>query len=104
MAKKMERLARYYSGLVGLKKLPDALYIIDAKAESIAQTEGLKQGVPVIALLNSDSNMKKIDYPIICNDSGIPSIKLFTEAISNSYKSGQMSIPSTTTEKPASIK
>ncbi len=104
MAKKMERLARYYSGLVGLKKLPDALYIIDAKAESIAQTEGLKQGVPVIALLNSDSNMKKIDYPIVCNDSGIPSIKLFTEAISNSYKSGQMSIPSTTTEKPASIK
>ncbi len=95
MAKKMERLARYYSGLVGLKKIPDALYIVDAKGESIAQTEGLKSNVPVIALLNSDSNIKNIDYPIICNDSGIPSIKLFTESISNSYKSGQMSIPTT---------
>ena len=94
MAKKMERLARYYSGLVGLKKLPDALYIVDAKAESIAQVEAQKSNVPVIALLNSDSNIKKIDYPIVCNDTGIPSIKLFTEAISNSYKSGQMSIPS----------
>ena len=87
MAKKMERLARYYSGLVGLKKLPDALFIVDAKAESIAQTESFKSNVPVVALLNSDSNLKNIDYPIVCNDTGIPSIKLFTEVISNSYKS-----------------
>ncbi len=105
MAKKMERLARYYSGLVGLKKMPDALYIVDAKAESIAQTEALKSNVPVIALLNSDSNIKKIDFPIVCNDTGIQSIKLFTESISNSYKSGQMSIPtSTTADKTALIK
>ena len=97
MAKKMERLARYYSGLVGLKKLPDCLYIVDAKSENIAQTESYKSNVPVVALLNSDSNIKNIDYPIICNDTGIPSIKLFTEAISNSYKSGQMSIPTSTT-------
>jgi small subunit ribosomal protein S2 len=103
MAKKMEKLARYYSGLVGLKKLPDALFIVDAKAESIAQTEGYKSNVPVVALINSDSNIKKIDYPIVCNDAGIPSIKLFTEAISNAYKSGQMSIPSIT-EKPAPVK
>ena len=95
MAKKMERLARYYSGLVGLKKLPDALYIVDAKAEKIAQTESYKSNIPVIALLNSDSNIKNIDYPIVANDTGIPSIKLFAEAISNSYKSGQMSIPTT---------
>ena len=95
MAKKMERLARYYSGLVGLKKLPDALYIVDAKAENIAQTEAQKSNVPVIALLNSDSNIKNINYPIVCNDTGIPSIKLFTESISNSYKNGQMSISTT---------
>ncbi|MEI8269999.1 MAG: 30S ribosomal protein S2 [bacterium] len=99
IAKKMERLARYYSGLVGLKKLPDALFIVDAKAESIAQTESFKSNVPVVALLNSDSNLKNIDYPIVCNDTGIPSIKLFTEVISNSYKSGQMSIPTTATVK-----
>lgn len=94
-AKKMEKLARYYSGLIGLKKLPDALYIIDARAENIAQTEARKSNIPVIALLNSDSNIKNIDYPIVCNDAGIPSIKLFTESILNSYKSGQMSIPTT---------
>lgn len=93
MAKKMEKLARYYSGLVGLKKIPDALFIVDAKAEHIAATEAWKSNVPVVALVNSDSNIKNINYPIVCNDAGIPSIKLFTESISKSYKNGQLSVP-----------
>ena len=88
MAKKMEKLARYYSGLVGLKKTPDAMFIIDGKAEHIALTEAVKGGVSVVSLSNSDSNIKSIDYPIIANDSGIPSIKFFTKAIANAFKAG----------------
>ena len=93
MAKKMEKLSRYYSGLVGLKKAPDALFIIDAKEEHIATTEARSSDVPVIALVNSDSNIKGIDYPILGNDSGIPSIKFFTTSIANAYKEGQSSTP-----------
>ena len=92
MAKKMEKLTKYYGGLIGLKKTPDALFIIDAKAEHIAATEARKSGVPVVALVNSDSNIKGIDYPMVGNDSGIPSIRLFTTSIVNAYKGGQMSI------------
>ncbi|HWA32053.1 MAG TPA: 30S ribosomal protein S2, partial [Candidatus Paceibacterota bacterium] len=91
MAKKMERLARYYTGLLSLKKIPDALYIVDAKKESIALTEARKSGVPVIALVNSDTNIKKVDYPVLSNDAGIPSIKFFTKQIIDAYKSGAMS-------------
>ncbi|MDR3519894.1 MAG: 30S ribosomal protein S2 [Candidatus Pacebacteria bacterium] len=93
MAKKMEKLTRYYSGLIGLKKSPDALFVIDAKSEHIAATEARKSGIPVIALVNSDSNIKTIDYPIVANDSGIPSIKFFTLAIADAYKEGIMSVP-----------
>lgn len=93
MAKKMEKLTRYYSGLIGLKKSPDALFIIDAKSEHIAATEARKSGVPVIALVNSDSNIKGIDYPIVGNDSGIPSIKFFSVAILDAYKEGTLSVP-----------
>ena len=93
MAKKMEKLDRYYSGLIGLKKAPDALFIVDAKSEHIAATEGRKSGIKVVALVNSDSNIKGIDYPIIANDSGIPSIKFFASAIANAYKEGQSAIP-----------
>lgn len=90
MAKKMEKLARYYTGLLGLKKAPDCLFVIDAKSEHIAATEARKTDVPVVALMNSDSNIKGIDYPIVANDSAIPSIKFFTAAIGAAYKEGQL--------------
>lgn len=91
MAKKMEKLAKYYTGLLGLKKAPDAIFMVDARAEHIAATEARKGGVPVISLSNSDSDIRGIDYPIVGNDSGIPSIKLFTAAIVTAYKEGQSS-------------
>lgn len=87
MSKKMEKLTKYYGGLINLKKAPDALFVIDSKAEHIAVTEANKSSIPVVALSNSDSNIKKIDYPIVGNDSGIPSIKFFASAITNAYKS-----------------
>ncbi len=93
MAKKMEKLARYYTGLLGLKKTPDALFIVDAKDEHIAATEAQKRDVPIISIVNSDSNIKGILYPIVGNDSGMPSIKFFTAYISNAYKAGQSSVP-----------
>ncbi len=93
MAKKMEKLSVYYSGLVGLKKTPDALFIIDSRAEHIAAAEAKTMNVPVVALVNSDSNIKTINYPIIGNDAGIPSIKLFAEAIATAYKAGLASTP-----------
>ncbi len=96
MAKKMERLTKYYSGLIGMKKTPDALYIIDAKAESVAATEARKSGVPVITLVNSDTNIKGIDFPIVGNDASIPSIKLFTVFVAQVYKDGLNSIPEKT--------
>lgn len=92
MAKKMEKLTKYYSGLIGLKKNPDALFVVDPKGEHIAATEALKSGIPVVALANSDSNIKDIDYPIVGNDSGMPSIKFFTTSIVKAYKDGLMSV------------
>ena len=97
MAKKMERLARYYSGLVGLKKTPDAIVIIDPKAEHIAFTEAHKYGVEVVALANSDTNIKNIDYPVVGNDASVPSVSFFTTSITNAYKAGTNSVPAKST-------
>lgn len=87
LAKKMDKLSRYYSGLVSLKKAPDALFIIDTRTEHIALTEARKSNIPVISLVNSDGNIKGIDYPIVANDVSIPSIKLFAMSIADAYKS-----------------
>ncbi len=88
IAKKMEKLSKYYGGLLNLKKVPDALFIVDAKAEHIAATEAKKTGIPIVALANSDTNIRDINYPIVGNDSSIPSIELFTAAIAEAYKAG----------------
>ncbi len=93
MAKKMEKLSRYYSGLIPLKKIPDALFIVDAKSENIATVETKKSGIPIVALVNSDSDLGGIDYPIVANDGVIPSIRFFASAIARAYKKGQLEIP-----------
>ena len=86
MAKKMERLSRYYSGLVGMTKIPDALFIIDSKKEKIALAEAKMSDIPVVALVNSDTDIKNVTYPIVANDATIPSIKFFASIVGDAYK------------------
>ena len=89
----MEKLSKYYSGMIGMKKIPDAVIVIDAKKENIGATEARKSNVPVIAVSNSDSSIKDITYPIVANDASRQSISLFTKAFAEAYKAGQMSVP-----------
>ncbi len=99
LSKKMEKLERYYAGLISLKKAPDALFIIDARAEHIAATEGKQMGISIISLVNSDSNIKGIEYPIVGNDSSVPSIKFFGDAIANAYKIATQTVPEKTQQE-----
>jgi small subunit ribosomal protein S2 len=89
LAKKMEKLSKYYSGMIGLKKMPDAMFVVDARKENIAVTEAKNSDVPIVALVSSDSNIKGINYPLVGNDSGLPSIKFFTAAVGSAYRTGQ---------------
>jgi small subunit ribosomal protein S2 len=92
LAKKMEKLDKYYSGMLGIKKIPDAMFIIDAKKETIAATEARKSNLPVIALTNTDSNIKELSFAIVANDASRNSINVFVKAIADAYKQGQMSV------------
>jgi len=89
LAKKMERLANYYTGLLNLRKLPDALYVVDPGAEEIAVTEAKNLGTPVVAFANSDSNLRGIEYPVLGNDASVPAINLLTESILSAYAEGK---------------
>ena len=93
LSKKMEKLSKYYSGMLGTKKIPDALFVVDAKKEDIAATEARKCKVPVVSLTNTDSNIKMLSYAIVGNDASRASISLFAKAVAGAYKAGQMSIP-----------
>ena len=92
ISKDVERLERNFSGIVSMKELPVAVFVVDPKKESIAADEARFFNIPVIALANSDCNLKGIDFPIPCNDSSVSSISFFVDQIVQAFKEGRETI------------
>ncbi len=88
----MTKMDSLFGGLVSLKKIPDAIFVVDAKREHIAVTEAHKAGIPIIALVNSDTNKTGIDYPIVANDASVSSISFFLDQIADAYKKGHLQV------------
>lgn len=83
---KMEKL---FGGIDRLERLPEALFIIDAKKEDNAVREAKKTGVTVVALADTNCDPTVIDYPIPANDDAIRAIQLLTGAIADAYAEGK---------------
>ena len=88
--REIANLDEMFSGIVSMKEMPKALFVIDPKKEIIAVSEAKKAGIPVIAVANTDCNIKDIDYPIVANDASTSSISFFVTEIVKSYKAGKM--------------
>ena len=87
---KIAKMHKLFSGLVNLRKMPDALLVVDAKKEHIAVTEAHKAHIPVISLINTDTAIKSVEFPIIGNDASVSSISFFLKALVDAYKSGKI--------------
>ena len=87
--REMADMNKNFQGISGITKTPDVLLVIDPKKEHIAVTEAHKMKLPVIGILNTDCNMKEVDYPIVANDGSISSITFFLDALMDAYKKGQ---------------
>jgi small subunit ribosomal protein S2 len=70
-----------FSGIVSLRGVPGAIFVVDPKHEAIAVKEAKQLKIPVIALANTDCNIANIDYPIVANDSNLNSINFFVSEI-----------------------
>lgn len=77
-----------FGGLRGMKKTPDAVFVVDPGKEEVATAEARQLGIPVIALASSDCNFNEIDFPIPANDNNKGSVSFFTQKIAEAYKSG----------------
>ena len=87
--KEIASLEKMFYGIVSLKKMPDAVFVIDPRKEKIAVKEANDFGIPVIALASSDCNIGDIKFPIVGNDASKASIQYFLAEIADAYKAGK---------------
>ena len=83
LRKEQGRLEKNLGGIKDMRDLPGAVFIIDTRKETIAIAEAKRCGVPIIAIVDTNSNPTDIDYPIPGNDDAIRAITLFTQIIAN---------------------
>ena len=87
--KEKEKLERSLGGIAEMKKIPDLIFIIDTNIESLAVAEAKKLGIPIIAVLDTNSDPTGIDFPIPGNDDARRSINLYCDLLKNTIKDAE---------------
>ncbi len=93
--KEREKLKRSLGGISEMKKTPDLIFIIDTNIESLAVAEAKKLGIPIIAVLDTNSDPTGIDFPVPGNDDARRSINLYCDLVKNTIKDAEKFIKGT---------
>ena len=88
-SKEKEKLQRSLGGISEMKKTPDLIFIIDTNVESLAVAEAKKLGIPIIAVLDTNSDPTGINFPIPGNDDARRSINLYCDLLKNTIKDAE---------------
>ena len=100
----IEKLEKYLGGVVEMKKLPGALFVVDPRKERNAINEARKLNIPIVAIVDTNCDPDEIDYVIPGNDDAIRAIKLISSVMANAIqegKQGQDEAPAAEAEAPA---
>lgn len=89
LARYVERLKVFYGGVLTLNVPPDALFVVDIRKEDAAVREGQRRGIPVIGVVDTNSDPSDIDYSIPANDDAVGSIQIVAKTIAHAYKEGK---------------
>jgi len=89
LEKEADRYARFFGGVRSLKKRPDALFVIDPNREKVVISEASVSNVPVIGLVDSNTDPRPIDLVIPANDDAVKSIEFFVNQIADGYAAGK---------------
>ena len=95
MSAQRDKLERSLGGISEMKKTPDLIFVIDTNYESLAIKEAIKLGIPIIAILDTNSNPDGIDFPIPGNDDARRSIDLYCNLIKETIETAKQDIPKT---------
>ena len=93
MSSQRDKLQRSLGGIAEMKKVPDLVFVIDTNYESLAIKESIKLGIPIIAILDSNSNPEGIDFPIPGNDDARRSIDLYCKLLMETIINAKKDLP-----------
>jgi len=103
LKKEREKLMKNLAGVRNVKKVPGALFVIDPKKEEIAIREAIRLNIPVIALIDTNSDPDLITYPVPGNDDAIRAIKLFCQIIGDVIIEGKQKFEQTMVVKEEEV-
>ena len=89
LRKEQARLEKFLGGIKHMKKLPDAIFIIDPRKERIAVAEARKLNIPIISIVDTNCDPDEVDYVIPGNDDAIRAVRLFTAKIADAILEGR---------------
>ncbi len=86
--KEYKKILVFAEGIPDMNKAPDVLFVVDINSEKIAVKEARKLGIPVVGIVDTNTDPNEVDYPIPGNDDALKSIKLFCDFVADSYLEG----------------
>jgi len=89
LEKEQNKLERFFLGVKDVKSTPDCVFVVDPKREIIAITEARAEGVPVVALIDSNADPDLVDLPIPANDDAVKSIRFIVDQFAAGYMAGK---------------
>jgi len=97
--KEKEKLQRSLGGIADMKKLPEMIFIIDTNIESLAVAEARKLNIPIVAILDTNSDPTDIQFPIPGNDDARRSINLYCDLLKNTILTASKFVQKKSLEK-----
>jgi small subunit ribosomal protein S2 len=97
------RLNKYFDGIRGMDKTPAALFIVDIKREHNAVAEARKLNVPIVALVDTNSDPDLVTYPIAANDDAIRSVRMIMATVGQVITQAQAEFESKRSRKPDAV-
>ena len=87
--REISRLSELVGGIKGMNRIPEAVFVVDIKKDKTAVREANKKNIPVIAMVDTNTNPSKISYPIPANDDAAKSIDMIIGCMAEAVKEGQ---------------
>lgn len=89
LEKQRQKLEKFLGGIADMKGIPDVMFVVDPKAESIAVDEARSMGIPIVAMLDTNSNPELVDVKIPANDDAIRAVKLIVSKMADAIIEGR---------------